>query len=112
MTVTQNTFISQMLGAAGLQTVPAIDGQTDAARYPVLADDGFAPLHADLVLLSSEPFKFRKPNLAEIAVLPGMQDVPARLIDGEMTSWYGSRAITGLHYLAEFRDTLDHSESR
>jgi hypothetical protein len=25
-----------------------------------------------------------------------------RLIDGEMTSWYGSRAILGLAYLAEF----------
>jgi hypothetical protein len=23
------------------------------------------------------------------------------LIDGEMTSWYGSRAIEGLNYLAE-----------
>jgi hypothetical protein len=24
------------------------------------------------------------------------------LIDGEMTSWYGSRAIRGLDYLAKF----------
>lgn len=110
MTVTQNTFISQMLGAAGLQTVPAIDGLTDAGRYPVLQDDEFAALRPDLVLLSSEPFKFRKPHLAQVAALPGMEDVPTCLIDGEMTSWYGSRAIAGLHYLADFRDTLDHSE--
>jgi len=28
------------------------------------------------------------------------------LIDGSMTSWYGSRAIEGLAYLREFRRTL------
>jgi len=26
------------------------------------------------------------------------------LVDGEMTSWYGSRAIAGLKYLAALRD--------
>jgi hypothetical protein len=31
---------------------------------------------------------------------------PVRLMDGEMTSWYGSRAIQGLRYLAEFTATL------
>ena len=28
---------------------------------------------------------------------------PARLVDGEMMSWYGSRAIAGLRYLRELR---------
>jgi len=28
--------------------------------------------------------------------------VPVALIDGEMTSWYGSRAIRGLRYLAAY----------
>ena len=29
-------------------------------------------------------------------------DTPVSLIDGEMTSWYGSRAIAGLEYLDEY----------
>jgi hypothetical protein len=37
--------------------------------------------------------------LAEVAALTGR---PALLVDGEMTSWYGPRAIAGLAYLAEF----------
>ncbi len=33
------------------------------------------------------------------ALVPG---ATVSLIDGEMTSWYGSRAIRGLDYLAKF----------
>ena len=53
-----------------------------------------------LVLLSSEPYHFRAHHLAEAeTALPGVE---VALIDGEMTSWYGSRAIPGLRYLAEY----------
>ena len=31
-----------------------------------------------------------------------MPGAKVSLIDGEMTSWYGSRAIEGLRYLAEY----------
>ena len=31
---------------------------------------------------------------------------PARLIDGEMASWYGSRAVAGVRYLAALRRQL------
>ena len=38
--------------------------------------------------------------MAEIeALVPGAE---VKLIDGEMTSWYGSRAIAGLDYLAAY----------
>jgi len=36
----------------------------------------------------------------EVASLSGK---PAQRIDGEMVSWYGSRAIAGLRYLAALR---------
>jgi hypothetical protein len=50
--------------------------------------------------LSSEPFHFKPEHLAEVAELvPGAE---VSLIDGEMTSWYGSRAIAGLDYLTEY----------
>ena len=52
------------------------------------------------VLLSSEPYRFREAHVAEVAALGGR---PAMLIDGEMASWYGSRVIAGLRYLAALR---------
>ena len=48
------------------------------------------------VLLSTEPYRFTE---AHAAALQTRLDKPVRLIDGEMVSWYGSRAIAGLRYL-------------
>ena len=39
-------------------------------------------------------------SLAEVEAASGR---PAALIDGEMASWYGSRAVAGLRYLAALR---------
>jgi ABC-type Fe3+-hydroxamate transport system substrate-binding protein len=93
MTVSRDTYISRTLALFGWHTVPA----NTADRYPKLADLGAEP--ADLVLLSSEPYRFRDHHLAEVSALTGK---PALLVDGEMTSWYGPRAIAGLTYLREF----------
>ncbi|MEX2241068.1 MAG: helical backbone metal receptor [Burkholderiales bacterium] len=93
MTVSRDTYISRTLALFGLHTVPA----TAAERYPKLAD--LRAEAADLVLLSSEPYRFRERHLAEVSGLTGKA---ALLVDGEMTSWYGPRAIAGLAYLREF----------
>jgi ABC-type Fe3+-hydroxamate transport system substrate-binding protein len=93
MTVSSDTYISQTLSLFGWHTVPAASEE----RYPEIDIDG---LEVDRVLLSSEPFHFKPQHVEEVAALvPGAQ---VSLIDGEMTSWYGSRAIAGLDYLAEF----------
>ncbi|MGH8708141.1 MAG: helical backbone metal receptor, partial [Burkholderiales bacterium] len=93
MTVSRDTYISRTLALFGLQTVP----EGAAGRYPKLAD--LRGVDADLVLLSSEPYRFRDRHLAEVSGLTGK---PALLVDGEMTSWYGPRAIAGLDYMAKF----------
>ena len=95
MTVSRDTYISRMLALCNWQTWPA----EAATRYPVIAlDDCCGQL--DRVLLSSEPYPFRERHLAEVrAALPGL---PVTLIDGEMLSWYGSRAIEGLRYFDQF----------
>jgi ABC-type Fe3+-hydroxamate transport system substrate-binding protein len=93
MTVSRDTYISRTLAIFGMQTLP----QASDERYPKLPHlnvDGI-----DLVLLSSEPYRFGEKHRAEIERLTGR---PALLIDGEMTSWYGPRAIAGLAYLAQF----------
>lgn len=102
MTVSRETYISRTLALAGLSTVPAIA----TARYPAFSLDEPWVIGAELVLLSSEPYMFRAKHAAELACLPAFAGKPVRLIDGEMTSWYGSRAIAGLTYLLDFRRSM------
>jgi hypothetical protein len=54
----------------------------------------------DRVLLSTEPYRFTEKHLAEAEA---RFRAPAQLIDGEMVSWYGSRAVAGLRYLGRQR---------
>jgi ABC-type Fe3+-hydroxamate transport system substrate-binding protein len=93
MTVSRDTYIARTLAAFGWHTVPEVS----AERYPTLAD--LRATDAELVLLSTEPYRFGAAQLREVEALTGR---PALLIDGEMTSWYGPRAIAGLAYLREF----------
>jgi ABC-type Fe3+-hydroxamate transport system substrate-binding protein len=99
MTVARDTYIAATLAAVGWDTEPA----EAAARYPGV--DWSAPWLAgvDRVFLSTEPYRFRERHLAEVEGLAGRR---AALIDGEMTSWYGSRAVAGLHHLTELRRQL------
>jgi ABC-type Fe3+-hydroxamate transport system substrate-binding protein len=103
-TVARSTYVSAMLALARWQTVPAIS----APRYPTLADDAPAWREADRILLSTEPYAFKRNDASALAAtLAGRgRPVPVTLIDGEMTSWYGPRAIAGLHYLARMRQDL------
>jgi ABC-type Fe3+-hydroxamate transport system substrate-binding protein len=95
MTVSTETYISQTLGLFGWRTVPAA---ATADRYPEVDLADFSGV--DRVLLSSEPFHFKEHHVREVeGLVPG---ATVSLIDGEMTSWYGSRAIRGLDYLAKF----------
>jgi ABC-type Fe3+-hydroxamate transport system substrate-binding protein len=96
MTVSPDTYVSRTLALVGWHTVP----HQAAARYPEVALDDPAVAGASLVLLSSEPYRFRAAHVTQVAAAARR---PAALIDGEMTSWYGSRAIAGLDYLADFR---------
>jgi len=97
MTVSRDTYISRTLGLFGLQTLP----DDKEARYPELASlelDG-----VELVLLPTEPYRFKEGHRAE---LQARLKKPVYLVDGEMTSWYGPRAIAGLGYLADFSSSL------
>ena len=93
MTVSRDTYISRTLRLFGMHTVP----ETALERYPELPS--LRRQDIDLLLLSSEPYRFGERHLAEVTALSGK---PALLVDGEMTSWYGPRAIAGLRYLEDF----------
>ena len=107
MTVAPETYIAQTLALFGWRNLPepgdvelARAGSEEALqRYPEVDLTAYAG-RVERVLLSSEPFHFKEKHVAEVEELvPG---AAVSLIDGEMTSWYGSRAIAGLDYLAEY----------
>jgi ABC-type Fe3+-hydroxamate transport system substrate-binding protein len=98
MSISPETYISRTLSLFGWHTVPHEIGE----RYPQV---DLTEFDVDRVLLSSEPFHFKQHHVEEIeALLPSGPKVS--LIDGEMTSWYGSRAIRGLDYLARYTGKL------
>ena len=92
MTVSRDTYISRMLALFGMETLPA----SADARYPKLKS---VEIGAEMILLSTEPYRFKETHGE---VLRRQTNLPVHLIDGEMTSWYGPRAIAGMGYLAQF----------
>ena len=103
MTVCADTYISRMLATVGWDTV-ALNSRS---RYPTLDLTGETLSKVDFVLLSSEPYSFHERHCVEVLdMLPSRSKTRVALIDGGMTSWYGSRAVQGLTYLREFRKDL------
>jgi ABC-type Fe3+-hydroxamate transport system substrate-binding protein len=102
MTVSRDTYVSRTLQLFGMQTVP----EASPTRYPEL--ESLDVPDADSILLSTEPYRFREKHRDE---LQSTLKKPVRLIDGEMTSWYGPRAIAGLRYLADFSAALSKEPS-
>jgi len=104
MTIARDTYIAATLAAVGWHTLPAVEGgETGAARYP--AFDWDAPWLPDVerVLLSTEPYRFRAEHQPEVERVAARS---ALLVDGEMVSWYGSRAAAGLRWLCALRRGL------
>jgi ABC-type Fe3+-hydroxamate transport system substrate-binding protein len=99
MSVARDTYIGATLALAGWDTVPA-----DARmRYPTIDDDAPCWRDASRILLATEPYAFRPRDVQSVRA---QRRRPVTLIDAQMTSWYGSRAIDGLRYLGELRRSL------
>ena len=100
MSVSDDTYIARMLGELGWR-VPTL---TDASRYPRFAWSDELVAGLDAVLLSTEPYRFTE---AHADALEKQLGIPVFLVDGEMLSWYGSRALAGLRYLRALRKMLE-----
>lgn len=87
MSVGGDTFISDMMLRAGYSNMLA--GQL---RYPEVSPQDLQALQPEHILLSSEPFPFRKKHIQELSDLCPNADI--QLVDGEHYSWYGSRMLT------------------
>ncbi len=96
MTISRATYISRVLALARWQSVGG-----NEVRYPEIELNPSLASEIDLVLLASEPFPFKPRHMEEVRDALGSGPV-VEIIDAEMVSWYGSRAIPGLHYLRDF----------
>jgi hypothetical protein len=100
MTVARDTYISRMLARVNWHTLPArAGGEHGAARYPVVQGDEAWLADVQEVLLSSEPYAFGPSHIEEARTL--CPNAKVRLVDGELISWYGPRAASGLRMLRE-----------
>ena len=98
MVAGSDTFIDYLLQLNNLENIFA-----ETPRYPEVDLDRLK--EADWVLLSSEPFPFRKKHQLELAEFVNPDKI--KFVDGEFFSWYGSRLEKAFRYfkkwhLAEF----------
>jgi ABC-type Fe3+-hydroxamate transport system substrate-binding protein len=98
MTVSRNTYIARMLALVNCRTV-ADDPEN---RYPTVELNDDLLVRTELVLFGSEPFPFKQSHIEAFQAEFPAHAAKAAIIDAEMTSWYGSRAIAGLAYIADF----------
>jgi ABC-type Fe3+-hydroxamate transport system substrate-binding protein len=94
MTVGRDTYIARMLELIGWRQWQAPEG----GRYPRFEWTPALLDGIDAVLLSSEPYRFTAEHADALRRAWGK---PVQEVDGEMLSWYGSRAVAGLRYLRE-----------
>ncbi|MDX1942716.1 MAG: helical backbone metal receptor [Saprospiraceae bacterium] len=97
MVAASDTFVDEMLRIAGFVNVFA-----ERKRYPHIPLEELAKTAPQVILLSSEPYPFKKKHFDEFKrVCP---NAVIKLVDGELFSWYGSRL---LHTPAYFRRLLN-----
>lgn len=98
MVAGNQTFINYMLALNNLKNVFA-----NITRYPEVDIDNL-PKNLDLILLSSEPFPFKKEHVALLQ--KQYPKVKVIIVDGEYFSWYGSRVQTAFNYFKNLRLSL------
>jgi ABC-type Fe3+-hydroxamate transport system substrate-binding protein len=90
MTVSGNTYISDVLAACGAVNVFA----EAPARYPAVTLDEVATRGPEVILLPDEPFRFRRVHVKDFDPYPELPAVRAgrvHLVDGKLFSWHGRR---------------------
>jgi ABC-type Fe3+-hydroxamate transport system substrate-binding protein len=98
MTVSRDTYIARSLALINWQTM----GHRDDTRYPEMTVDDALLSETDLFLFSTEPYAFTNADAAAFAAEHGLAPERCLVIDGEYTSWYGSRATPAMRYLGDF----------
>ena len=93
MVAGEDTFINAIMKEAGLGNAFADREE----RYPKITEQELLTANPDLIILSSEPYRFTTKHLHEFATLCPKAKI--KIMDGEMFSWYGSRMVKTFPYL-------------
>jgi ABC-type Fe3+-hydroxamate transport system substrate-binding protein len=101
MSISRETYIAAMLAELGWN-LPQL--ALDGTRYPRFSWSSELLDGLDCVLLSTEPYRFTDEHADALERQLGK---PVFVVDGEMMSWYGSRALAGLRYLRELRAMVE-----
>lgn len=99
MTVSQDTYVSDLLERAGGQNIFADESQ----RYPTTSLEALGQGKPDLVLLSDEPFPFAAPHVEEVQAALGPKP-QVELVSGDDCCWHGVRSIRGVRLASKLRD--------
>jgi iron complex transport system substrate-binding protein len=86
-----DTYISRFLERVGLRNIICAN-----ERYPVIEPAASLGQSLDVILMSSEPWPFRKRDAQVFSCLLGEKLKPIYWIDGKATSWYGTETIAAL----------------
>jgi ABC-type Fe3+-hydroxamate transport system substrate-binding protein len=95
-----DTFISYILGMTGMVNV-----FNDSKRYPERVTKQLIEAKPDVIILSTEPFPFKKKDIKRYR--DEFNNIPVVLADGELISWYGSRLIKTPSYLIKLREKIN-----
>jgi ABC-type Fe3+-hydroxamate transport system substrate-binding protein len=108
MSVAPTTYIADVLKQANFLQIDL----PSEREYPTVDLSLVDWTNVDAVFLSSEPYSFSAADQRNLidqlgAVTP--KPVPVLMVDGELMSWYGSRALRTPAYLNQLRMQLDTS---
>jgi len=95
MTIGADTYVHDMLSTCGGDNVFAARG----GRYPKVTVTDVASAQPDVILLPSEPYRFRRSHIADFArepEIPALRHGRVHLVDGKLLSWYGPRIAQAL----------------
>jgi ABC-type Fe3+-hydroxamate transport system substrate-binding protein len=89
MAITDVCFISDMITQFGGRNI--FEFSKIHTRYPEISLEDLKK--ADVVFLSSEPYPFQKKHIEELHQSTSFPKRNFQLIDGELSSWHGSRML-------------------
>ncbi len=99
MGVGSTTFIDDILRLCGFENL-----LSSSSRYPTLTVSELRSLAPEVPFLSSEPFPFQQKHIHYFQELLPQTNIC--LVDGEAFSWYGSRLLKTLPYLAQLTQNM------
>ena len=104
MAVSGDTYIGDILRTCGAINVCEDTGQ---GRYPRLQLSDLVALDPEVILLPSEPYRFRERHAEELLAQHGMaaaRNGHVYLCDGQNLTWWGIRTATAIREVVDLLD--------